>query len=140
MFSQVGVIFGQALVKMAGEGFDVKNFHLIGHSLGCHVHGIAGRTAKAQNIIISRITGLDCAGPAFFPLNPFLIPLNAMDANFVDIIYTNSELLGGRIYLESDGDSNVVLFQQPCQLDTPTFSQTEEALNQAVHRLTTQTN
>lgn len=45
---------------------------------------------------VSRVTGLDPAGPAFFPLNPYLTPLNLQDANFVDIIHTDSTLLGGK--------------------------------------------
>ncbi|KAJ6225148.1 hypothetical protein RDWZM_003693 [Blomia tropicalis] len=56
----------------------------IGHSLGAHVMGIAGRTSK----VFTRITGLDPAGPCFekVPNSPTLYK---GDAQFVDVIHTD---------------------------------------------------
>lgn len=56
----------------------------IGHSLGAHVMGVAGRESKA----LSRITGLDPAGPCFEKVanSP---TLNPGDASFVDVIHTD---------------------------------------------------
>lgn len=90
-----GTLLGQAIVQMSSQGFNIKSFYLVGHSLGAHVVGQAGGTAAAAGILLPRITGLDPAGPGYFPLNPFLIPLNRLQAAFVDIIHTNSAVFGG---------------------------------------------
>ena len=67
--------------------------HLIGHSLGSHVAGYAGKNVTA----LGRITGLDPAGP-YFEWMPAFVRLDSADAQFVDAIHTNGEptiLLGG---------------------------------------------
>lgn len=81
---------------MAELGFNVDNFHIIGHSLGAHMAGQIGRTTKfsPKKLELRRITGLDPAGHPYFPLNPFVTPLNAGDAKFVDIIHTDNFFLG----------------------------------------------
>ncbi|XP_063530739.1 lipoprotein lipase-like [Cydia strobilella] len=66
--------------------------HLIGHSLGAHVMGIA---ASKTNVTIARITGLDPARPLFeFPKKPKALSLDASDAEFVDVIHSCSGVLG----------------------------------------------
>ncbi|XP_050502000.1 phospholipase A1-like isoform X1 [Diabrotica virgifera virgifera] len=70
-----------------------KDIHLIGHSLGAHISGFAGRRTKGR---VSRITGLDPALPGF-DIN--LVKgdrLNRKDADFVDIIHTCAGFLGIR--------------------------------------------
>lgn len=56
----------------------------VGHSLGAHVLGKAGRTGMA----LDRITGLDPAGP-LFELKNSEKRLNRNDAPFVDVIHTD---------------------------------------------------
>ncbi|CAG2182613.1 unnamed protein product, partial [Oppiella nova] len=56
----------------------------IGHSLGAHVIGIAGRNSRA----FARITGLDPAGPCFEKRKDTK-ELRKTDAPFVDVIHTD---------------------------------------------------
>ncbi|GBP12067.1 Inactive pancreatic lipase-related protein 1 [Eumeta japonica] len=74
--------------------FDGRPVHLVGHSLGAHVSGYAGRYLGNQNLTVARITGLDPARPLFEI--PTTEGLNATDATFVDIIHTNGGILGVR--------------------------------------------
>ncbi|NXI63324.1 LIPR3 protein, partial [Anseranas semipalmata] len=59
--------------------------HLIGHSLGAHTAGEAGRRIRS----VRRITGLDPAGP-YFEGTPPEVRLDPTDANFVDVIHSNA--------------------------------------------------
>ncbi|XP_042231028.1 uncharacterized protein LOC121872363 [Homarus americanus] len=70
----------------------LDDFHLIGFSLGAHVSGHAG--ARLKNL--SRISGLDPAGPLFESYSPS-VRLDHTDARFVDVIHTNADslLMGG---------------------------------------------
>ncbi|XP_068220718.1 uncharacterized protein [Palaemon carinicauda] len=70
----------------------LDDFHLIGFSLGAHVSGHAG--ARLKNL--SRISGLDPAGPLFESYSPS-VRLDETDAKFVDVIHTNADslLMGG---------------------------------------------
>nr|XP_018906706.1 PREDICTED: uncharacterized protein LOC109036788 [Bemisia tabaci]XP_018906707.1 PREDICTED: uncharacterized protein LOC109036788 [Bemisia tabaci] len=85
-------------VAMLVEGLHTKlklpidNVHMIGFSLGAHVAGFAG--AELKNL--SRITGLDPAGPLFESQDP-RARLDSTDAKFVDVIHSNGEnlILGG---------------------------------------------
>ncbi|XP_017883705.1 uncharacterized protein LOC108627135 [Ceratina calcarata] len=86
-------LVGRQLAKLI-RSFNVplEKVHLIGFSLGAHVAGFAG--AELGNV--SRITGLDPAGPLFESQDP-RARLDKTDANFVDVIHSNGEqlLLGG---------------------------------------------
>ncbi|CAG7722068.1 unnamed protein product, partial [Allacma fusca] len=115
-----------ALIQYLVEhmGVDLKNIHLIGHSLGAHAMGYTGRFIQ-ENLKdnVGRITGelvfsnytmydqssltqkkfvaLDPAGPCYegnfwseFCFGGSYIPVGQTDADFVDVIHTNAGLLG----------------------------------------------
>uniref|UniRef100_A0A663MV99 Triacylglycerol lipase n=1 Tax=Athene cunicularia TaxID=194338 RepID=A0A663MV99_ATHCN len=69
-------------------GYSPANVHFIGHSLGAHAAGEAGRRKPG----IGRITGLDPAGP-LFQYTPTTVRLDPSDAKFVDIIHTHAGIL-----------------------------------------------
>ncbi|CAL1299426.1 unnamed protein product [Larinioides sclopetarius] len=73
----------------SSNGVDLQNVHLIGHSLGAHVAGVAGK--ETPNL--GRISGLDPALP-LFSSNSILHRLTYTDADFVDVIHTNIDILG----------------------------------------------
>lgn len=75
----------QELYNLEGD-----SFLLIGHSLGAHVAGNAGAAITRK---ISRIIGLDPAGP-LFSVGVLDDRLDTSDASFVQIIHTNGEILG----------------------------------------------
>ncbi|GLV32690.1 uncharacterized protein CBL_00603 [Carabus blaptoides fortunei] len=79
----------------------LENIHLLGHSLGSHMAGFAGKHVfNITGLKINRITALDPAGPLFDAsvlLSRFstrLLPendrLSKNDANFVDVMHTDS--------------------------------------------------
>lgn len=79
------------------ERSDTNNWgflHLIGHSLGAHICGMAAKELKKRRNkwMVRRITGLDPAQPCFRNTDPS-IHLNKNDAPFVDVIHTNGKLL-----------------------------------------------
>ncbi|KAM5272342.1 pancreatic triacylglycerol lipase [Ctenodactylus gundi] len=67
-------------------GYSPSNVHVIGHSLGSHAAGEAGRRTNGA---IGRITGLDPAEPCFQG-TPELVRLDPSDAQFVDVIHTDA--------------------------------------------------
>ncbi|GFQ75594.1 pancreatic lipase-related protein 2 [Trichonephila clavata] len=82
---------------MMQTGVSPDNFHLIGHSLGAHIAGFAGKIIKH----LRRITALD---PALAPFQNLTKEekLDPSDANLVDVIHTN----GGTKVGEALGDIN----------------------------------
>ncbi|XP_063819891.1 pancreatic triacylglycerol lipase-like [Pseudophryne corroboree] len=85
-------------------GYHLSNVYLIGHSLGAHAAGEAGKRLPG----IPRISGMDPAGP-YFRDTPPEVRLDPTDADFVDAIHTDgsgfySHLgLGGYGMLEPSG-------------------------------------
>lgn len=102
---------------MSTQGYDINNWHLVGHSLGAHLAGYVGRHiqyfsnkllkisryyvnlcfSELKKISFSyffRITGLDPAFPGFYALLIGPQPINKMDASFVDIIHTDAGIAG----------------------------------------------
>lgn len=89
----VGAVTANLIKKLiSSKGAKAVDFHLIGFSLGAHTAGYVGKRVK-----IGRITGLDAAGP-FYEGTPKEVRLHKDDAEFVDVIHTNSmRLLAGEI-------------------------------------------
>ncbi|XP_058459589.1 vitellogenin-1-like [Malaya genurostris] len=91
------------LGKALAEGLEemiryvqLDSIHLIGHSLGAHIVGSAGRYFQQRtNQSIPRITGLDPANPCFNE-GEALSGISRGDADFVDIIHSNAKVLGKR--------------------------------------------
>lgn len=82
------------LKRNSQETFDVSHVHAIGFSLGAHV--VAFTSNFLKNVTgrgFTRITGLDPALPFFATTNPEW-KLDETDADFVDVIHTNSGLFG----------------------------------------------
>lgn len=77
--------FVEFLVK---NGATYDNIYLIGHSLGAHISGMAGKYTKEK---VNTIFGLDPGGPLFNG-NPHRI--GAGDGKYVEIIHTNGNNLG----------------------------------------------
>ncbi|CAF0758384.1 unnamed protein product [Brachionus calyciflorus] len=99
------VITGQKIADFIRDSnIDVSKVHCIGHSLGAHVCGFAGKSRK-----LKRISGLDPAGP-FFGGKPSNERLDKSDADFVDNIHTDSwygiqEAIGHQDFYPNGGSS-----------------------------------
>lgn len=77
------------------NNIDVKNIHILGHSLGSHIAGVIGASFINENIgKLGRITGLDPAGPGFEKNNDLSLQLDPSDAEFVDVIHTCTDYTG----------------------------------------------
>uniref|UniRef100_A0A670IEQ4 Triacylglycerol lipase n=1 Tax=Podarcis muralis TaxID=64176 RepID=A0A670IEQ4_PODMU len=72
-------------VNVLQYGYSPSMVHFIGHSLGAHAGGEMGRRVPG----IGRITGLDPAQP-YFQGTPTEVRLDKSNADFVDIIHTDS--------------------------------------------------
>ncbi|XP_014483301.1 PREDICTED: lipase member H-A-like [Dinoponera quadriceps] len=84
----IGAALALVLDNMVQTGFDPEKLYIVGHSMGGQIAGYVGRKVSFQ---LSRITGLDPAGPLFNILVPHL---SSSDARFVDIIHTDYGFYG----------------------------------------------
>ncbi|XP_075225625.1 pancreatic triacylglycerol lipase-like [Lycorma delicatula] len=69
---------------------DKSSIHLLGHSLGAHIVGIAGQNAISKPL--PWITGFDPALPLF--TDDTTSRLDSSDAEFVDVVHTSGGFLG----------------------------------------------
>jgi len=77
-------------------GVRINQFHLIGHSAGAHLVGVAGSTVTTGRI--QRISGLDPADGGTWDFNDTDTRLDIGDAEFVDIMHVNGgNLMNGEI-------------------------------------------
>ncbi|XP_052892536.1 pancreatic triacylglycerol lipase-like [Anopheles moucheti] len=74
---------------VSASGTSRNNIYLIGHSLGAHAAGNAG---KMQNGQLNTIIGLDPAGPLFSLSDSDVMA--PQDAQYTESIFTNAGLLG----------------------------------------------
>jgi hypothetical protein len=90
--SSVGVNLGQFLDNLLRHNSPMwKKLSIVGHSLGAHVAGFAGRTTRQGKV--GTIVGLDPAGPSFH-YNYVGGRLNINDADYVECIHTNWRCYG----------------------------------------------
>ncbi|XP_071487026.1 pancreatic triacylglycerol lipase-like [Diadema antillarum] len=87
-------VVGKDIAKMMEKlksvtGASYGSMHIIGHSLGAHTAGYAGK-ARSN---VGRITGLDPAGPEFTGCENYC-KISKSDATFVDVIHSDGELTG----------------------------------------------
>ncbi|XP_050298257.1 lipase member H-A-like isoform X2 [Anthonomus grandis grandis] len=76
---------------LVSKGLHLNTLHVIGLSLGGQIAGMTGQFVRSGRL--PRITALDPAGP-LFNNNPIEERLDSSDADFVDVIYTNSGVFG----------------------------------------------
>ncbi|EDW07103.1 vitellogenin-3 [Drosophila mojavensis] len=92
---EIGENIARGLVKLL-DVVSVEKIHLIGHSLGAHIVGSAGRYLQQMTgKTLTRITGLDPAKPCFNE-GEVLSGLQRGDAKFIDVIHSNPGVLGKR--------------------------------------------
>ncbi|KPJ13522.1 Pancreatic triacylglycerol lipase [Papilio machaon] len=86
---RVGRYLGKFLSFLTSvTNVSISSLHLVGHSLGAHVVGNAGKELGGQ---VGRITGLDPAGP-LWSLNSKR--LSETDAIYVEALHTNAGFFG----------------------------------------------
>ncbi|XP_077295951.1 pancreatic lipase-related protein 2-like [Arctopsyche grandis] len=85
----VGTFIAKLVDWLVNQGANVNNFHLMGHSLGGHITGIAARSVTKGKI--PYITAFDPAFPLWGSGSQRIRP---SDANYVEIIHSNGGNLG----------------------------------------------
>ncbi|XP_044733608.1 pancreatic lipase-related protein 2-like [Chrysoperla carnea] len=104
----VGEYYAEMIDFLVDNGAKTDQMHLIGHSLGAHVSGVAGNSTKKGKV--HRITGLDPAMPLFESMAYNEDRLDEGDAFFVDTVHTCAGILGfsgalGHVDLYANGGS-----------------------------------
>ncbi|RVE54443.1 hypothetical protein evm_000928 [Chilo suppressalis] len=93
----VGRGLGQFINWLVTLGASYDKMHLVGFSLGGHLVGNAGRETEGR---IKRITSLDPAGPLWSRNRD---RMGRSDAQYVEVIHTNTDFLG---YTNPLGDAD----------------------------------
>ncbi|XP_039770277.1 lipase member H [Ornithorhynchus anatinus] len=89
---KVAEILKERIDQMLKDGASLDSIYMIGVSLGAHISGFVG---QMYNGTLGRITGLDPAGPLFNGKPPE-DRLDPTDAQFVDVIHSDTDALGFR--------------------------------------------
>ncbi|XP_021513749.1 lipase member H [Meriones unguiculatus] len=89
---KVAEILEEFIKHMVDKGASLDNIYMIGVSLGAHIAGFVGAAYPKK---LGRITGLDPAGPLFNGRPPE-DRLDPSDAQFVDVIHSDTDALGYR--------------------------------------------
>ncbi|CAG2114968.1 unnamed protein product [Medioppia subpectinata] len=98
----VGQMIGCVINRLAHDlGVNPQDIHLVGHSLGGHVVGFAGKTVTDPKV--GHITANDPAGPGFTG-QPAKNRLAVGDATFVNVIHSNGIPPNGVPGLQGLGD------------------------------------
>lgn len=87
---KVALILKEFIDEMLAKGASLDNIYMIGVSLGAHISGFVGEMYAGK---LGRITGLDPAGPLFNG-KPAEDRLDPSDAQFVDVIHSDTDALG----------------------------------------------
>ncbi|NWH60701.1 LIPH Lipase, partial [Geococcyx californianus] len=89
---RVAEVLKKLIDEMLVEGASLDSLHMIGVSLGAHISGFVGQMFDGA---LGRITGLDPAGPLYRGTPPSE-RLDPTDAQFVDVIHSDTDGLGYR--------------------------------------------
>ncbi|XP_050351751.1 lipase member H-A-like [Nymphalis io] len=90
----VGMHTAKMLVDLTSQGLDPKKLEIVGLSLGAQTASFIAKNYRLlTGMNISRVTGLDPAGPCFRNLGPE-DRLDKTDADFVETVNTNIDELG----------------------------------------------
>lgn len=87
---KVAELVAAVIDQLLGFGQTPEQIGIIGHSLGAHIAGLAGKNTKQK---VAFIVGLDPAAPLFRLKKP-LERLSNNDAQYVEVIHTNGKGLG----------------------------------------------
>lgn len=85
-------MFSGFIDYLVSYGMNLQDLLVVGHSLGAHISGIAGKQLQSPGKI-GVIIGLDPAGP-LFPFNNIHKRLADTDADYVQVIHTDAGYLG----------------------------------------------
>lgn len=113
--NEVGPLVGQFINNAVNSnGLQLSNTYIIGHSLGGHTAGIAGKTVNGY---VRTVFGLDPAGP-LFSADQHNERINKGDGEYTEIIHTNGWTLGfGEPLADTDFFPNGGKQQAGCGID-----------------------
>ncbi|KAL3279036.1 hypothetical protein HHI36_016552 [Cryptolaemus montrouzieri] len=116
----IGEFMAEWMMHLATlEGFDMNRYHIVSHSLGCHVSAFIGRhITKIKGRPLHRITALDAAGPGFFYKGPEK-RLAIGDAEIIVAVHTDCGWLGySNAFADVDFFPNGCIHSQPGCVDS----------------------
>lgn len=88
----VGRVVAEFIDHLVGMGMSLNDLILVGHSLGAHICGIAGKNIQSGKLLY--IIGLDPAKPLFHLKSHLEARLHFMDAQYVQVIHTSGGFFG----------------------------------------------